>query len=164
MLGWVGLRAARHLPPAGVESHYHLPGQRVQETSLGFWSEAPHWLQSPCLGWAEAVVNQGSVFSELSSRLIPVATLAGARGHGLSCRPSSQVQLTLPPGNSALLGQWPGEPAHLCVRQTKCASACACMCEGWVAAPGLSLIWHPRRCPEPTSLPPGGRGSQDTCS
>ena len=102
MLGWVGLRAARHLPPAGVESHYHLPGQRVQETSLGFWSEAPHWLQSPCLGWAEAVVNQGSVFSELSSRLIPVATLAGARGHGLSCRPSSQVQLTLPPGNSAL--------------------------------------------------------------
>ena len=27
VLGWVGLRAGRHLPPSGVESRYHLPGQ-----------------------------------------------------------------------------------------------------------------------------------------
>lgn len=109
-------------------------------------------------------MNQGNIFSELSSRLIPVATLAGAQGHGLSCRPFSWVQPALLPGGSAPLGRWPGEPARPCVRPTKCASACACMYEGWVAALGLSLIWHPRPCPEPTSLPPGGEGSQDICS
>lgn len=164
VLGSVGLRAGRHLPLAGAESHYHFPGQRVLETSLRVWSEALHWLQSQYLRWAEGVVNQGSVFSELSSCLIPVATLAGDRGYGLSCWPSSQVQLALPPRGSAPLGRWPGESAHPCVRQTKCASVCACMCEGWVEAPGLSLIWHPQPCPEPASLPPWGGGSQDTCS
>ena len=83
----VGWFESRKEPPVGVESHCRLPGQGGTRDFSGVWSHAPHWFQSLGQRRAEGAVNLVSTFSELSGCVIPVASLASAPGHSLSCVP-----------------------------------------------------------------------------